>query len=154
MFGVQRFHSYLYGRQFTLYTDHKPLESLFNPRKSISTMVSQRIQRWALTLAMYEYTVKHRPGDANSNADALSHLPMPDVPDVTPVPPEIVLMLEQIDSSPITVSQIHTWTRRDPILSQVHRYIQNGWPSTVPPEFRPVLTKKDEFSIVDNCLLW
>jgi len=59
VFGVQRFHSYLYGWQFTLYTDHKPLESLLNPWKSISKVVSQRIQHWALTLTMYEYTVNH-----------------------------------------------------------------------------------------------
>jgi len=79
---------------------------------------------------------------------------MPGVPDVTPVPSEIVLMLEQMDSSPITVSQNHTWTRRDPILSQFYHFIQNGWTSTVPPEFYPFFTKKDEFSIVDNCSFW
>ena len=87
-------------------------------------MASQRIQRWALTLAMYNYTIKYRPGNAHSNADALSRLPMPDAPDITPVPPEIVLMLEKIDSSPITVSQIRTWTRRDSVLAQVCHYFR------------------------------
>ena len=32
VFGVKRFHSYLYGHPFTLITDHKPLLSLFNER--------------------------------------------------------------------------------------------------------------------------
>lgn len=42
---------------------------------------------------------------------ALSHLFVPDTPDFTlPLSPEIILMLEQIDSPPITASQIHTWT--------------------------------------------
>ena len=30
MFSVTRFHTYVYGRHFTLVTDHKPLQSLFN----------------------------------------------------------------------------------------------------------------------------
>ena len=72
-----------------MYTDHKPLQTLFNPNKSISTMVSQRIQRWALTLSMYTCSVKHRPGKAHCNADALSHLPLPDCPESTPVPTEV-----------------------------------------------------------------
>ena len=85
VFGVKKFHSYLYGRRFTMYTDHKPLQTLFNPNKSISTMVSQHIQRWALKLSMYTYRVKHRPGKAHCNADALSRLPLPDCPESTPV---------------------------------------------------------------------
>ena len=69
-------------------------------------MVSQRIQCWALTLSMYGYTIKHCSGESNSNADALSRLPLPDTPNVTLVPSEVILMLEQIDSSPLTVSQV------------------------------------------------
>ena len=64
-------------------------------------------------------------------------------------------MLEQIDSSPITVSQVRMWTHRDPLLSQVYRFVQNGWPSTkLSPDFQPFITKRDELSIADNCLLW
>ena len=35
IFRVQKFHSYLYGRAFILYTDHKPLTTILNPRKGI-----------------------------------------------------------------------------------------------------------------------
>jgi len=80
---------------------------------------------------MYTYHVKHHPGKAHHNADALSWLPLPDCPESTPVPAEIVLMLENIESTPITVSQVHTWTCRDPLLSKVYRYVQFGWPTSV-----------------------
>ena len=60
VFGVKRFHSYLYGHHFTLYTDHKPLLTLFSERQAVSPQASARIQRWALTLAMYEYTLAFR----------------------------------------------------------------------------------------------
>ena len=45
VFGVQRFHSYLYGHHFLLQTDHKPLLTLFNEQKSIPPQASGRIQR-------------------------------------------------------------------------------------------------------------
>ena len=52
VFGVKRFHSYLYGRHFTLCTDHKPLLSLFSEHQAVNPQASARIQRWALTLSM------------------------------------------------------------------------------------------------------
>ena len=113
-------------------------------------MVSQRIQRWALTLSMYTYSVKHHPGKAHCNADALSRLPLPGCPESTPVPAEVVLMLEKIDSTLITVSQIRTWTRRDPLLSKVYRYVQFGWPTSVPADLQPYFVKRDELSITDQ----
>ena len=35
VFGVKRFHLYLYGQRFTLITDHKPLLQVFDPHRSI-----------------------------------------------------------------------------------------------------------------------
>ena len=47
------------------------------------------------------------------------------------------------------------WTCRDPLLSQVYRFVQNGWPSTkLLPDFQPFITKRNELFIADNCLLW
>ena len=92
-FGVKQFHSYLYGHYFTLVTDHKPLLSLPNEPKGVSQQGSAGIQRWALTLSMYEYTLKFKPTTQHANADALSRLPLPET--VTPpVSPETVLLLE------------------------------------------------------------
>ncbi|KAG1927461.1 retrotransposable element [Pimephales promelas] len=61
MFGLQRFHKYLYGRKFTIVTDHKPLLSLFNELKAVPQMSSPRIQRWAVTLRAYEYIIIYKP---------------------------------------------------------------------------------------------
>ena len=64
--GVKRFHSYLFGRLFTLVTDHKPLVSLFEERRAIPAHASVRIQRWALTLMAYQYVLGLRTSAQNA----------------------------------------------------------------------------------------
>ena len=75
---MKKVHNYLYGRAFTIVTDHKPLVSLFNESKAVPTMASSGIQRWALTLAAYHYTIVFRAGRDNCTADAMSRLPLED----------------------------------------------------------------------------
>ena len=77
VYGVQRFHSYLYGRPFILYTDHKPLTAILGANKSIPPLAAARLQRWALLLAGYNYRIVFRPTHAHANADGLSRLPLP-----------------------------------------------------------------------------
>ena len=48
--GVKFFHNYIYGRHFTIQSDHKPLSFLFHENKGIPQHASARVQRWALTL--------------------------------------------------------------------------------------------------------
>ncbi|KAL4009386.1 hypothetical protein ACER0C_003238 [Sarotherodon galilaeus] len=74
IFGIEKSHKYLNGRIFTIYTDHKPLISLFNEKKPIPPMGSPRVQRWAMILSAYEYNIRYKPGKHHENADALSRL--------------------------------------------------------------------------------
>ena len=155
VFGVKKYHQYLYGREFQLVTDHKPLTSLFNEDKSIPQMASSRIIRWAVTLSAYQYKIRHKKGTLNSNADALSRLPLPTNTESTPVPADIVLLMNYIDASPVTGTDIKTWTRRDSTLSRVYDWIQLGWPNKSPgEEFRPYFARKDELSTHNGCILW
>ena len=55
IFGVKHFQRYLYGRHFTILSDHQPLRRLFSETKAVPPMASGRIQRWALTLSSYLY---------------------------------------------------------------------------------------------------
>ncbi len=128
--GVTRFHAYLYGHHFVLQTDHKPLLTLFNEGKLVHQQASNRIQQWALKLAAYEYTIDFRTSKQHANADAFSRLPLPEVSESAPNLPEVVLMIENLDNSPISAHDIASRTKRNPVLSQVYRFVQEGWPST------------------------
>ena len=155
IFGTKWFHNYLYGRSFTLYTDHKPLQGLLNQSKAISTLASARIQRWALTLATYQYKIVYKRGSEISNADGLSRLPLPASSSQTiPVPSEHVLLLEHLSSGPVTATQIKTMACQDKVLSRVLYFVQNGWPATVEQTLKPYASRKYELSSLNGCVLW
>ena len=110
IFGVKRFHSYLFGHKFVILSDHKTLQYLFKEDKSTPVMASARIQRWALTLGSYDYSIEYKPGDHHSNADCLSRLPLPNTPKEVPVAPEIVALINTLNSTPVTAAVIKQWT--------------------------------------------
>ena len=76
VFGVKKFHQYLYGRRFTLITDHQPLTTILGPKKGIPSLAAARLQRWALLLSAYVYDIKYKSTHCHGNADGLSRLPL------------------------------------------------------------------------------
>jgi hypothetical protein len=66
----------LYGRSIILKTDHKPLIPIFGEKKGIPVMAAHRLQRYAIFLAGYTYTIEFMKGDDNGNVDALFRLPL------------------------------------------------------------------------------
>ena len=113
------------------------------------------MQRWALTLLTYEYELIYRPGRENGNADTLSRLPLPDVPQSTPVPGDIINVMENINASPVDALKVKQWTARDPILSQVMQFVLQGWPPVVEDaHLQPYFTRRNELSVQAGCLLW
>ena len=57
IFGIKKFHQYVYGRKFTLVTDHKRLTTILGPKKGIPMLAASRLQRWAMLLAAYTVSV-------------------------------------------------------------------------------------------------
>ena len=57
VFGVKKFHQYLYGRDLLLITDHQPLTRIFGPKAGIPPLAAARMQRWALLLSGYQYKI-------------------------------------------------------------------------------------------------
>ena len=156
VFGVKHFHQYLFGRSFTIKSDHKPLQYLSGEKKGIPSMASARVQHWALTLSAYDYKLQYVPGKEHTNDDLilLSRLLLPEQPKEISMPEELVLLLETMEFSPVTVKQIKNWTEHDTVLSTVWRFVKKGWHNSVKPEFCLYHSRKLELSIQDGCLLW
>ena len=43
IFGIRKFHLYLYGRKFTLITDHKPFLAILGPKKGIPSLAAAKL---------------------------------------------------------------------------------------------------------------
>ena len=153
VFGVRKFHQYLYGLQFQILSDHKPLHHLFSADKAVPNLASARIQRWALLLSAYRYSIQYKPGSRHANADALSRLPLPECPAESPLPGETVLLMDILNSTPVSAAQIKAWTDKDPTLSKVRTLVIGGWSEIDDPAVKPYLQRRTELSVQDGCLL-
>ena len=60
VWGIRKFHQYVYGHKFTLITDHQPLTMILDPHKSIPVTTAARLQRYAAFLGGYDYEVQYR----------------------------------------------------------------------------------------------
>uniref|UniRef100_A0A1X7T894 Reverse transcriptase domain-containing protein n=2 Tax=Amphimedon queenslandica TaxID=400682 RepID=A0A1X7T894_AMPQE len=67
--AIKHFSAYLIGRSFIIQTDHRALQWLHKFKEK-----NARLTRWSLILQPYNFTIQHRKGVANANADALSRL--------------------------------------------------------------------------------
>lgn len=117
VFGVKKFHQYVYGRKFVLVTYHKPLLSLLGPKSGIPTLAAARMQRWAILLSAYQYDIEYCATDKHANADCLSRLPLNETIQENERDEVKQVNQLQIDSLPVGLDQIRKATRADPILS-------------------------------------
>jgi hypothetical protein len=70
VWSVKLFRPQLYGRAFTIVTDHAALKWLMTRANPAG-----RLHRWSLTLQEYDFEIVYRPGSTNVVADALSRAP-------------------------------------------------------------------------------
>ena len=159
IFGVTRFHQFIYGREFTIVSDHKPLQFLLSESRAISPMASAQIQRWALTLGSYRYHILYKPGKLQANVDALSRLPLEEPAMVEEqAQEESVLMMEVLERGPVPVTSdtIRKQTSRDPVLARVKNMVAHGnWNAAERSEdTRPYASRKWELSVQGDCILW
>ncbi|KAJ8356082.1 hypothetical protein SKAU_G00188760 [Synaphobranchus kaupii] len=151
VFGVRKFHQYLFGRKFILLTDHRPLTKIFGSHTGIPSLAAGRMQRWALLLSAHDYEIRYRKAELHANADGLSRLPLP----VDRAEPSRagIFYFREVEEAPITAAQVKKHTRNDPVLAKLMDVVVNGGHSDL-PELKPYLTRRNELSVQAGCVLW
>ena len=61
--------------------------------------------------------------------------------------------MDTLESSPISATQIRTWTTNDPVLSKVRNLVLQGWIDTTDEQLQPYQRHKDELSVHTGCVL-
>ena len=165
--GCTRFDQYVYGREITVQTDHKPLENIF---KKPLLSAPKRLQRMLLQLQKYNLTLVYKPGKELFIADTLSRAYLPDDTasekmnsDVFAVKQEEYLIksieeINMVEFLPITaerLADLREKTESDESLQKLKHVIRVGWPNTkeeVPPEIRNYFHFREELTIQDGIL--
>ena len=125
--ACEYFHIFVFGAPFEVFTDHKPLVSIFGNTRA---QLSARIERWVLKTLPYEMRVTYRPGHDNP-ADYLSRHPV----NVTPSSREekaaeeyLNYLVDVTTPKTMTIDQVIDATAKDATLQAVIRAIlTNNW---------------------------
>ncbi|BHF78836.1 hypothetical protein SprV_0602195100 [Sparganum proliferum] len=163
VFAVKKFHKLLYGRHFTLLTDHKPLLSIFGSKKGILVYSVSRLQRWATILLGYDFDIRYCRTTDFGQADALSRLVSnQQEPEEDTVIAAISIeddvrrqLSDAIRGIPVIAADIRRATERDPVLRQAITYVQTCWPTTaLAGDLRQLFLRRASLSVVDSCLMF
>ena len=154
VWGMEKFHYFLYGKHFTLQTDQKPLVSIF--RKHMID-VSHRIQWIAICAGQYQFKPQYISGKMNVITDALSRVTLLDFEDHD-VDKE-VLAVNVITYTAIEEREktdLLNETDKDAELQALKMVISKGWPkkrSSLAPNLQPYWNYLDELMIEDGILM-
>ncbi|XP_062701081.1 uncharacterized protein K02A2.6-like isoform X1 [Aedes albopictus] len=127
VFACQRFHHFLYGREFTVQSDHKPLETLV--KRDIDD-VTPRLQRLFMILLKYPgLSIVYIPGKEVAVADCLSRAPLPEVDEVNEDLQGVVHSLTKNacmskDNYDLYLQVLAS----DERYMRIVRYVVDGWP--------------------------
>ena len=124
VWAVEKYRHYLWGRRFTLRTDHQALCTIFGPKGS--TRVGRRVARWEARLLEYSFDVEYVRSADNGVADGLSRLPVADTwwPD-----DDDVQIATLTVAAAISEEEFRSVSETDEGLRAVRRYLAGRWPA-------------------------
>ena len=131
---MEKFHYFLYGKEFTLETNQKPLVSIY---KKHMIDISPRVQRLIVRSFPYlPFKVVYKKGTDIPVADALSHVTPMDPEDYIQLPiiavnmitTQILISVESQGSFSNKLDQLRKSTVQDEQLTHLKGYISAGFP--------------------------
>lgn len=145
--ALHKFFKFCYGRKFTLVTDNKPLTAIFNPNKELPSLTAARMLNYAQFLSGFNYEIKFKTSEENSNADYFSRFPVNS--SKVNVKDNLEKCLFQLieERMPITFADVARETLKDEELKQLYFDLLNGEITNV--NFKK---REAEFTIHEKCL--
>lgn len=159
--GVQRFHTYLYGREFEAVTDHKPLVNIW---EKPLTSAPPRLQRLFLKLQGYDMTLKYKEGKSLILSDTLSRLPNPQNDREIPLDARVDgmdigntddLSIDLLNFGPQILNEIREGSDKDPVLRTLKHTIIEGWPKDIKSchtDIRPFFSYRECLAVEDGII--
>jgi hypothetical protein len=141
VFGCEHFHMYIYGREFEIETDHRPLEHIYKPKATNSgKQAPARIERWRLRLQEYDFKVVYKPGSSNL-ADSLSRLSRKSTTDIRSnmeacADRYVHYLTQQLVPKAMSVEEIQQESMKDEELTQVRDCIQSNRSYQLPQSYK------------------
>lgn len=149
---IKKFHKFLFGKKFTVYTDHKPLIGIFGKEGKNSLFVT-RLQRYVLELNIYDFDIVYRPSSKMGNADFCSRFPLPDEVPVA-LQREFIKSLNVSSELPLDYVLVAEETKQDEFIQQIVYYLKHGWPKKLERSLLDVYAHHQDLELVDGCLLY
>ena len=158
LWACQKFHTHVYGTEFKVITDHKPLVSIFGKPRSNPPI---RIERCVMKLLPYMFEVEYQPGTHNP-ADYLSRHPLADTSGPTKMEDDFSADVAYIISNAIpkalTLSEVEKASHEDQTIQAILKAVQtNQWHMIPEVISRTELAKyenvKDQLTATDEILL-
>ncbi|CAF1080712.1 unnamed protein product, partial [Brachionus calyciflorus] len=122
VWACEKFHVYIYAKEFDIITDNKTVELIFgNPRSKPKA----RIERWCLRLLPYKFVVKHKAGDFNIS-DYMSRNPCESADRMSEKLTEsyINMVCSMAIPKAVSRSQLIQVTKNDPELIEAAKMIK------------------------------
>uniref|UniRef100_A0A914HTB4 RNA-directed DNA polymerase n=2 Tax=Globodera rostochiensis TaxID=31243 RepID=A0A914HTB4_GLORO len=179
--GSEKFRNFsrmVYGRPFTLLTDHKPLLSIFGAKSGIPIYTASRLQRWALILLNYDFKIQYISTKNFGQVDSLSRLiavqKEADDEERVIASAEINQNLgndteetdfvasavdyvfhSNIEQLPISALEVAECTQHDEVLHQVSDHCRTRWPKeAASSSLAAYFVHRAKITEVQGCLLF
>ena len=153
VWGVEHFHLYLYGSPFSVITDHKPLEGIFN---NLNSKPTARLERLCLRMQPYQFKVVYRPGKENA-ADYMSRHPDSEnsKPNDHTSRIDAYVNFVVLNSVPpaMTLKEVQDATSTDEVLKKLSEVILSQSWHNIDKDILRYKNVKDELSISNGVIL-
>uniref|UniRef100_A0A914HDQ6 Integrase catalytic domain-containing protein n=1 Tax=Globodera rostochiensis TaxID=31243 RepID=A0A914HDQ6_GLORO len=162
IFAVKKFHKYIFGRHFTLQTDHKPLLAIFGNKKWHQSMYGQPLAALGINFAGNDFDIEYQNTADFGQEDALSRLiakaPVPEEDEfiVASITDELGAVQPVMTQLPLVHADLVKAAKEDEVIKEVQKCIRTQWPmkKDMAPNIIPFHRRRDALSMEDGCLLY